>query len=262
MEIERETINAQMAAVQLETGTYDGCDIRTRLMEEVKRREALEVENKNLLYEINKMLVKSKKTITDPDGEDDEDGDNDKVRKLMRQKDLLEKSNRDLVKEVEEFKDKIEELQGSAKNIRELKRTNKELEDEVIYLKRKREELDSSQKTLQNEIDRMSSNLNEYEKNNRKLSDEMERLTRKIENMEDEFKNEKTALARKYDREKDKAVDEMSKLKDDAEFRLKEQMITTRQLESTIKNLEYQMRTMASVGPLGRHIKRYNGHLK
>lgn len=245
-----------MTAVQVDTETFDGCDMRARLLDEIKRREALEVENKNLLYEMNKMLTKSRKTITETD--DAEDDDADTIKKLKRQKEVLEKNNRELVNEVEEFNEKIEEYQESAKKIRELKRSNKELEDEVSYLRRKRDEMENAQNTLHKEVDQLSSNVTELERGNRQRSDDLERLRRKMQDMEDGFKDEKAALARKLEREKDKAVDEIGKLREDAEYKLKEQIMTTRQLESTIKNLEYQLRTRMSVGSIGMNTVKNN----
>ena len=111
--------------------------------------------------------------------------------------------------------------------------------------------MDNAQNTLHKEIDQLSSSAAEFERRSRQLTDELERSTRKMQDMDDGFKDEKTALTRKLEREKDKAVDEMAKLREDTEFKLKEQIMTTRQLESTIKNLEYQMRTMMSVGSIG-----------
>ena len=239
----------QMAAVHVGATSHDGNDMRTRLLEEIKRRETLEVENKNLLYEMNNVLTKSRRTGNDAD--EPEDDDADKIRKLIRQKEILEKNNKELVNEVDDFNEKVKELQGSVKKVKELKRTNEELEQEVKYLKRKREEMDTAQKALHKEIDQLSMNVTEVERRNRQLTDEFDRLTRKMQDMEDGFKEERSNLARKLEREKDKAVDEMSRLRDDSEFKLKEQIMTTRQLESTIKNLEYQMRTMMSVGTIG-----------
>ena len=103
----------------------------------------------------------------------------------------------------------------------------------------------AAQRNLTREVDHLSRTLDEVERRNRKLSDETERFTRKIQDIEDSFRQEKITLARTYESDKARTVEEVMKLKEACEQKLQIETDNKRTLEEKIRQLEEQ--TLANV---------------
>ena len=225
-----------------ETNSFPHSNMQAQLRNEIQRRKVLEIENKTLLQKMNELLsgdgnyseeisVTSKNSSRTPCNQRE-------VRDMLRGNDELNNKNRGLESEVEDLKEKLEELKRDAKKKKELSRRNDHLEEEVTHLSRKRDELLAARRNLTREVESLSNNLDEAEQRNRKLLTETERLTRKIQVMDDSFRQDRIALTRHYENEKERTAEEMNKMKETAEKRLYQEIEKSRQLTDKLKKLE------------------------
>ncbi|KAL9987739.1 hypothetical protein ACROYT_G002093 [Oculina patagonica] len=197
-------------------------DFQLQLNDEIRRRETLEIENKKLLYKMNEILSGNGNSRNDEVFENVKNNGTSLSRNdtKVSSRDNKEKQ-KELQSEIEDLQGKLEDLKKEAKRNKETKRRNEDLEEEVTHLTRKRDELLAAQRNLTREVDHLSRTLDEVERRNRKLADETERFTRKIQDLEDSFRQEKISLARNYENEKARAVEEVVKIKEASEKRLK-----------------------------------------
>ena len=218
------------------SGVQGGSDMTSRLMAEVRKREALEIENKNLLYEMNRYLTGT----SHGDGESSpRDNKNDSTMKgSKRSKEGLAEKNRELLSEVEDLTDKVEEMEGRLKKNKELQRRNEALQEQVDEMNQKRDEMETAQKKIKKELSQLSAALEEVERRNRKLADELECQTRKVRDMDDSFRREKDSIKRRGEEEKAEAVGKVTKQKEEMERQLQEQISKMKQLEDNLQALQ------------------------
>ena len=234
------------------TASWGNTELQIQLNNEIQQRETLEIENKTLLYKINDILCSGGQGEGERENRHNEDtlysGRNklphltqNNTTNTSRERQVNDNGHRELEGEIEELKEKIDDLKKEVKRNKDLKRKNEELEEEVTHLSRKRDELLAAQRNLTREVDHLSRTLDEVERRNRKLSNETERFTRKIQDIEESFRHEKMSLARSFESDKSRAVEEVTKLKETCEKKLRVQIDTTRRLEEKILQLEEKM---------------------
>ena len=234
------------------TASWGNTELQIQLNNEIRQRETLEIENKKLLYKINEILYSGGQGGGERENRHDEDtlysGKNkqphltqNNTTNTSRERQVNDNRQRELQSEIEELLEKIDDLKKEVKRNKDLKRRNEELEEEVTHLSRKRDELLAAQRNLTREVDHLSRTLDEVERRNRKLSDETERFMKKIQDIEESFKQEKMRLTRSFESEKSQAVEEVTKLKEACEKKLRVEIDTTRRLEEKILQLEEKM---------------------
>ena len=231
------------------TASWGNTELQIQLNNEIRQRETLEIENKKLLYKINDILYSGGQRGGERENRDNEDtlysGKNkqphltqNNTTDTSRERQVNDNRQRELQKEIGELQEKIDDLKKEVKRNKDLKRKNEELEEEVTHLSRKRDELLAAQRNLTREVDHLSRTLDEVERRNRKLSDETERFMKKIQDIEESFRQEKMRLARSFESEKSQAVEEVTKLKEACEKKLRVEIDTTRRLEEKILQME------------------------
>ena len=234
------------------TASWGNTELQIQLNNEIRQRETLEIENKKLLYKINDILYSGGQGGGGRENRHDEDtlysGKNkqphltqNNTTNTSRERQVNDNRQRELQSEIRELQEKIDDLKKEVKRNKDLKRKNEELEEEVTHLSRKRDELLAAQRNLTREVDHLSRTLDEVERRNRKLSDETERFMKKIQDIEESFKQEKMRLTRSFESEKSQAVEEVTKLKEACEKKLRVEIDTTRRLEEKILQLEEKM---------------------
>ena len=234
------------------TASWGNTELQIQLNNEIRQRETLEIENKKLLYKINDILYSGGQGGGERENRHNEDtlysGKNkqphltqNNTTNTSRERQVNDNRQRELQSEIEELLEKIDDLKKEVKRNKDLKRKNEELEEEVTHLSRKRDELLAAQRNLTREVDDLSRTLDEVERRNRKLSDETERFMKKIQDIEESFRQEKMRLARSFESEKSQAVEEVTKLKEACEKKLRVEIDTTRRLEEKILQLEEKM---------------------
>ena len=234
------------------TASWGNTELQIQLNNEIRQRETLEIENKKLLYKINDILYSGGQGGGERENRHNEDtlysGKNkqphltqNNTTDTSRERQVNDNRQRELQKEIGELQEKIDDLKKEVKRNKDLKRKNEELEEEVTHLSRKRDELLAAQRNLTREVDHLSRTLDEVERRNRKLSDETERFMKKIQDIEESFRQEKMRLARSFESEKSQAVEEVTKLKEACEKKLRVEIDTTRRLEEKILQLEEKM---------------------
>ena len=240
------------------TASWGNTELQIQLNNEIRQRETLEIENKKLLYKINDILYSGGQGGGERENRHNEDtlysGKNkqphltqNNTTNTSRERQVNDNRQRELQSEIEELQEKIDDLKKEVKRNKDLKRKNEELEEEVTHLSRKRDELLAAQRNLTREVDHLSRTLDEVERRNRKLSDETERFMKKIQDIEESFRQEKMRLARSFESEKSQAVEEVTKLKEACEKKLRVEIDTTRRLEEKILQLEEKMPPNVSV---------------
>ena len=234
------------------TASWGNTELQIQLNNEIRQRETLEIENKKLLYKINDILYSGGQGGGERENRHNEDtlysGKNkqphltqNNTTNTSRERQVNDNRQRELQSEIEELLEKIDDLKKEVKRNKDLKRKNEELEEEVTHLSRKRDELLAAQRNLTREVDDLCRTLDEVERRNRKLSDETERSMKKIQDIEESFRQEKMRLARSFESEKSQAVEEVTKLKEACERKLRVEIDTTRRLEEKILQLEEKM---------------------
>ena len=234
------------------TASWGNTELQIQLNNEIRQRETLEIENKKLLYKINDILYSGGQGGGERENRHNEDtlysGKNKQPHLTQndttytsRERQVNDNRQRELQSEIRELQEKIDDLKKEVKRNKDLKRKNEELEEEVTHLSRKRDELLAAQRNLTREVDHLSRTLDEVERRNRKLSDETERFMKKIQDIEESFRQEKMRLARSFESEKSQAVEEVTKLKEACEKKLRVEIDTTRRLEEKILQLEEKM---------------------
>ena len=234
------------------TASWGNTELQIQLNNEIRQRETLEIENKKLLYKINDILYSGGQGGGERENRHNEDtlysGKNkqphltqNNTTNTSRERQVNDNRQRELQSEIEELLEKIDDLKKEVKRNKDLKRKNEELKEEVTHLSRKRDELLAAQRNLTREVDDLSRTLDEVERRNRKLSDETERFMKKIQDIEESFRQEKMRLARSFESEKSQAVEEVTKLKEACEKKLRVEIDTTRRLEEKILQLEEKM---------------------
>ena len=234
------------------TASWGNTELQIQLNNEIRQRETLEIENKKLLYKINDILYSGGQGGGERENRHNEDtlysGKNkqphltqNNTTYTSRERQVNDNRQRELQSEIRELQEKIDDLKKEVKRNKDLKRKNEELEEEVTHLSRKRDELLAAQRNLTREVDHLSRTLDEVERRNRKLSDETERFVKKIQDIEESFRQEKMRLARSFESEKSQAVEEVTKLKEACEKKLRVEIDTTRRLEEKILQLEEKM---------------------
>ena len=234
------------------TASWGNTELQIQLKNEIRQRETLEIENKKLLYKINDILYSEGQGGGERENRHNEDtlysGKNkqphltqNNTTYTSRERQVNDNRQRELQSEIRELQEKIDDLKKEVKRNKDLKRKNEELEEEVTHLSRKRDELLAAQRNLTREVDHLSRTLDEVERRNRKLSDETERFMKKIQDIEESFRQEKMRLARSFESEKSQAVEEVTKLKEACEKKLRVEIDTTRRLEEKILQLEEKM---------------------
>ena len=234
------------------TASWGNTELQIQLNNEIRQRETLEIENKKLLYKINDILYSGGQGGGERENRHNEDtlysGKNkqphltqNNTTNTSRERQVNDNRQRELQSEIEELLEKIDDLKKEVKRNKDLKRKNEELEEEVTHLSRKRDELLAAQRNLTREVDDLSRTLDKVERRNRKLSDETERFMKKIQDIEESFRQEKMRLARSFESEKSQAVEEVTKLKEACEKKLRVEIDTTRRLEEKILQLEEKM---------------------
>ena len=234
------------------TASWGNTELQIQLNNEIRQRETLEIENKKLLYKINDILYSGGQGGGERENRHNEDtlysGKNkqphltqNNTTNTSRERQVNDNRQRELQSEIEELLEKIDDLKKEVKRNKDLKRKNEELEEEVTHLSRKRDELLAAQRDLTREVDDLSRTLDKVERRNRKLSDETERFMKKIQDIEESFRQEKMRLARSFESEKSQAVEEVTKLKEACEKKLRVEIDTTRRLEEKILQLEEKM---------------------
>ena len=231
------------------TASWGNTELQIQLNNEIRQRETLEIENKKLLYKINDILYSGGQGGGERENRHNEDtlysGKNkqphltqNNTTNTSRERQVNDNRQRELQSEIEELQEKIDDLKKEVKRNKDLKRKNEELEEEVTHLSRKRDELLAAQRNLTREVDHLSRTLDEVERRNRTLSDETERFMKKIQDIEESFRQEKMRLARSFESEKSQAVEEVTKLKEACEKKLRVEIDSTRRLEEKILKLE------------------------
>ena len=231
------------------TASWGNTELQIQLNNEIRQRETLEIENKKLLYKINDILYSGGQRGGERENRHNEDtlysGKNkqphltqNNTTYTSRERQVNDNRQRELQSEIRELQEKIDDLKKEVKRNKDLKRKNEELEEEVTHLSRKRDELLAAQRNLTREVDHLSRTLDEVERRNRKLSDETERFMKKIQDIEESFRQEKMRLARSFESEKSQAVEEVTKLKEACEKKLRVEIDTTRRLEEKILQME------------------------
>ena len=231
------------------TASWGNTELQIQLNNEIRQRETLEIENKKLLYKINDILYSGGQGGGERENRHNEDtlysGKNkqphltqNNTTYTSRERQVNDNRQRELQSEIGELQEKIDDLKKEVKRNKDLKRKNEELEEEVTHLSRKRDELLAAQRNLTREVDHLSRTLDEVERRNRKLSDETERFMKKIQDIEESFRQEKMRLARSFESEKSQAVEEVTKLKEACEKKLRVEIDTTRRLEEKILQME------------------------
>ena len=234
------------------TASWGNTELQIQLNNEIRQRETLEIENKKLLYKINDILYSGGQGGGERENRHNEDtlysGKNkqphvtqNNTTNTSRERQVNDNRQRELQSEIGELQEKIDDLKKEVKRNKDLKRKNEELEEEVSHLSRKRDELLAAQRNLTREVDHLSRTLDEVERRNRKLSDETERFMKKIQDIEESFKQEKMRLTRSFESEKSQAVEEVTKLKEACEKKLRVEIDTTRRLEEKILQMEGKM---------------------
>ena len=234
------------------TASWGNTELQIQLNNEIRQRETLEIENKKLLFKINDILYSGGQGGGERENRHTEDtlysGKNkqphltqNNTTYTSRERQVNDNRQRELQSEIREVQEKIDDLKKEVKRNKDLKRKNEELEEEVTHLSRKRDELLAAQRNLTREVDHLSRTLDEVERRNRKLSDETERFMKKIQDIEESFRQEKMRLARSFESEKSQAVEEVTKLKEACEKKLRVEIDTTRRLEEKILQLEEKM---------------------
>ena len=234
------------------TASWGNTELQIQLNNEIRQRETLEIENKKLLFKINDILYSGGQGGGERENRHNEDtlysGKNkqphltqNNTTYTSRERQVNDNRQRELQSEIREVQEKIDDLKKEVKRNKDLKRKNEELEEEVTHLSRKRDELLAAQRNLTREVDHLSRTLDEVERRNRKLSDETERFMKKIQDIEESFRQEKMRLARSFESEKSQAVEEVTKLKEACEKKLRVEIDTTRRLEEKILQLEEKM---------------------
>ncbi|KAK3732848.1 hypothetical protein QZH41_012367, partial [Actinostola sp. cb2023] len=221
-----------------------GNDIQNQLNNEIQKREALERENKDLLYKMKNILSNA-----DPDANDNVEqqskqysqytsvSSNDTVSKSDNSSDVTRKI-RTLENKVAELSDECESLRRSAKKRKETENKNHELMDELEELSSERDGMLRKHKTLVNEVDKSSSSLQDLADRNRKLINEIDTSSRRIRDMEDSFRQERNNLIRSYDREKSLDMSDFKRKMEGLEEQLKVQRRENKMLEDKIRGLE------------------------
>ena len=234
------------------TASWGNTELQIQLNNEIRQRETLEIENKKLLYKINDILYSGGQGGGERENRHNEDtlysGKNkqphvtqNNTTNTSRERQVNDNRQRELQSEIGELQEKVDDLKKEVKRNKDLKRKNEELEEEVTHLSRNRDELLAAQRNLTREVDDLSRTLDKVEKRNRKLSDETERFMKKIQDIEESFRQEKMRLARSFESEKSQAVEEVTKLKEACEKKLRVEIDTTRRLEEKILQLEEKM---------------------
>lgn len=222
-------------------------DVQSQLNSEIQKREALERENKELLYKMKNMLSNDSNVDEVNDSRlnqyscssNDNSLNSDNSSELKRKVQILQNK-------VEELTDECDSLRRSAKKRKEAENKNRELTDELEELSSERDGMLRKQKALVKEVDKTSSSLQDLADRNRNLINEIDTASRKIRDMEDTFRQERNTLVRSFDREKTLDVSDFKRKVEDLEDRLKDQKRENKMLENKIVKLEDEIDELRS----------------
>ena len=210
-------------------------DWRTKLSEEVRKKERLEEENKRLLYQINDLLEQNVAggAINTTNGKHSLDQE---VKKTSFSRD--NKKLKDIPAEMDELRENCRVLERDAKKKKEVESKNIELSEEIEELTVKKDEMIRKQKELMKELDNSQSSVQWVEDKNRRLTEEVENLSRKIRQMEDNFRNEREDWIRNYTKQKTLQISELLSEKETIERKYNEQVKINRSMEAEINSCE------------------------
>jgi hypothetical protein len=217
--------------------------IETSLNNEIKKREALEVENKNLLYEMNKLLsgINGEEAIESYQALEKDD--------LPRatpsnSNNGLQRKNKELMKEIAELKENIEDMETLTKKNKQYKNKISDLQEELDHVTRKRDDLASAHRNLKRDVDQLSTTLDDLQRKNRQFADEVDRLMKKIQDLEDSFKCEKTKLVRNHENEMERALEDADTKNEELQRKVQEQSRIIQQLEEVAGEAGYDIQTL------------------
>lgn len=217
-----------------------GNELQSQLSSEIEKREALERENKDLLYKMKNILSN---TDSNADGMNElqlshcsSSGDNS--LQSRDNESALRKKIRSLQNKVEELTDECESLRRSSKKRKEAENKNRELIDELEEMNSERDSMLKKQKALVKEVDNSSCSLQDLSDKNRKLINEIDTASRKIRDMEDTFRQDRNALICSFDREKSLEMNNYKRKMEDLEDQMRDQKRENQMLEDKIRKLE------------------------
>lgn len=216
-------------------------DVQSQLNQEIQKREALEKENKELLYKMKNILSNSGEQGNQAIGLNASSYSSD-TNEAGGGSHHLRKKIRALENKVAELTEECETLQRSAKKGREVEKKNRELLSELDDLSTQRDDMLRKQRTLVYEVEKSSSSLHDTMDKNRRLIDDMDSKSRRIRDMEDNFRQERNSLIRSYDREKSSEIRDIERKREDLEKRLDDQIRENRRLENKVRDLEEEIR--------------------
>ena len=216
---------------------------KMKLNEEVRRREALEEENKKLLYQINDILEQNVSGGAIVKAKVENNSVNSKVGKVGHCTANSQKGQ-DLEAEIDSLKEKCRVLEKDARRKKELEIENAELCKEIEELSTKKNEMALKQKELMRELDNSLSSMTQIEDKNRSLTEEANTLSGKIRQMEYSFKNEKEDLMRSYTKDNSLQINELLTEKESVERKYNEQVKRGKTLAANIDSLETRIREL------------------
>ncbi|KAK2567781.1 hypothetical protein P5673_007651 [Acropora cervicornis] len=216
---------------------------KMKLNEEVRRREALEEENKKLLYQINDILEQNVSGGAIVKAKVENNSVNSKVGKVGHCTANSQKGQ-DLEAEIDGLKERCRVLEKDARRKKELEIENAELCKEIEELSTKKNEMALKQKELMRELDNSLSSMTQIEDKNRSLTEEANTLSGKIRQMEYSFKNEKEDLMRSYTKDNSLQINELLTEKESVERKYNEQVKRGKTLAANIDSLETRIREL------------------
>ena len=214
-----------------------------KLNEEVRRREALEEENKKLLYQINDILEQNASGGAIVKAKAEKNRVSSQVGKIGHCTGNSQKGQ-DLEAEIDDLKERCRVLEKDARRKKELEIENAELCKEIEELSAKKNEMARKQKELTRELDNSLSSMTQIEDKNRRLTEEANTLSGKIRQMEYNFKNEKEDLMRSYTKDNSLQINELLNEKESMEQKYNEHVKRGKKLETNIDSLETRVREL------------------
>ena len=208
-------------------------DWHVKLEQEVTKSKTLEKENKQLLYQINKLLS----------GDRDMGKDEGERSVFVKDKEGSNKVHA-LEEELSELHEKCRVLERDARKKKEYENKTKELMEEIDGLMSTKEEMARKQKELMRAAENSSSSVEEVEVKNRRLEEQVDSLSRKLRDLEDSHNKRGSASEvndLKWENENTKRkTDELQKNTEILESKLKEGEQQLRELKSTKERLEQE----------------------
>lgn len=218
-------------------------DWKVKLNEEVRRREALEEENKKLLYQINDILEQNASGGAIVKAKAEDDSVSSQFGKIGHCTGNSQKGQ-DLEAEIDDLKERCRVLEKDARKKKELEIENADLCEEIEELSSKKNEMARKQKELMRELENSLSSMTQIEDKNRRLTEETNTLSGKIRQMEYNFKNEKEDLMRSYTKDNSLQINELLTEKESMERKYNEQVKRGKNLEANIDSLETRIREL------------------